>query len=65
MTRLSFLLLLLPVFFAATLPAQTPASGVTLYGKVQDAQTKTALPYLSLVLKAEKDSAFVAGANWC
>lgn len=45
----------------AHLYAQTPGISVTLYGNVQDAQTKTALPYLTLVLKTEKDSAFVAG----
>ncbi|MBC8087889.1 MAG: TonB-dependent receptor [Phycisphaerae bacterium] len=41
--------------------AQVPASGVTLFGKLQDAGTQAALPYLSLQLLAEKDSAFVAG----
>ena len=41
--------------------AQSTTSGVTLSGKVQDAQTKTALPLLSLQLLAEKDSAFVGG----
>ena len=41
--------------------AQTPGSGVTLSGKVLDAEAKAPLPYLSLQLQAEKDSAFVAG----
>ena len=40
--------------------AQTP-SGVTLSGRLQDAESKAPLPYLSLQLVAEKDSAFVAG----
>ncbi len=63
MMNTKFLSLFLPlsVFFATTVLAQTTGSGVTLYGKMQDAQTKTALPYLSLVLKTEKDSAFTAG----
>lgn len=60
MTRFSFLLLLLPACFATTTSAQTPGSGVTLSGKVQDAHTKAALPYLGLLLKTEKDSVFIA-----
>lgn len=53
--------LLLSLCFASTLLAQAPTNGVTLFGKVQDAQTKAALPYLSLQLQTEKDSAFVGG----
>jgi outer membrane receptor protein involved in Fe transport len=41
--------------------AQNPTSGVTLYGKVQDAQTRAPLPFLTLQLQTEKDSTFVAG----
>ncbi|QJR37195.1 TonB-dependent receptor domain-containing protein [Gemmatimonas groenlandica] len=41
--------------------AQSPANGVTLFGKVQDAQTKAALPFLTLQMQTEKDSAFVSG----
>jgi outer membrane receptor protein involved in Fe transport len=52
--------LLLPCV-ASTALAQPSTSGVTLSGKVQDAQTKAALPYLSLQLQTEKDSAFVGG----
>ena len=59
--RSSLLLLLLWLCAPAVTPAQTPASGVTLSGKVQDAQTKAALPYLSIRLQTEKDSAFVGG----
>ena len=47
--------------FTTTLYAQTPANSVTLFGKVQDAQTKAALPLLTLQLRTEKDSAFVGG----
>lgn len=42
--------------------AQNPSGAVTLSGKVQDAQTKAPLAFLSVVMKTEKDSAFVAGA---
>ena len=41
--------------------SQSPAAGVTLFGKVQDAQTKAALPFLTLQLQTERDSAFVGG----
>src|SRR5687767_3411554 len=41
--------------------AQAPAGGVTVSGRVQDAQTRAALPFLTVQLKSEKDSAFVAG----
>ena len=50
---------------ATTRDTVPPDDSLVLRREVQDAQTKTALPYLSLVLKTEKDSAFVAGANWC
>lgn len=58
--------LLVPLLFAAfcttQIIAQTPSgNGITLSGKVQDAQNKTPLAFLSVVLKTEKDSAFVAG----
>jgi outer membrane receptor protein involved in Fe transport len=43
------------------MPAQSPPSGVTLSGRVQDAQTRAALPFLPLQLQTEKDSAFVGG----
>lgn len=69
MTYRSRLSLLLSLSVASTVfafaplsaRAQTPTSGVTLFGKVQDAQTKTPLPYLSVQLQTEKDSAFVEG----
>ncbi|MBC7898107.1 MAG: TonB-dependent receptor [Cytophagaceae bacterium] len=41
--------------------AQASANGVTLSGRIEDAQTRAGLPYLSLQLLLEKDSAFVAG----
>ncbi len=55
---LSFLLVLCS---ASTIHAQTPANGVTLFGKVQDAETRAALPYLTLQLLKEADGAFVGG----
>lgn len=63
---MKILLILFPALLCSalvpdTLYAQASSSGVTVHGNVQDAQTKTALPYLTLVLKTEKDSAFVAG----
>lgn len=59
--------LLVPLLFAAfcttQIIAQTPSgNGITLSGKAQDAQTKEPLAFLSVVLKTEKDSVFVAGA---
>ncbi|HYW30170.1 MAG TPA: TonB-dependent receptor [Gemmatimonas sp.] len=57
----SFALVLLPVAAAQPALAQTPASGVTLSGRVQDAGTKAALSYLSVQLLTERDSVFVTG----
>jgi outer membrane receptor protein involved in Fe transport len=54
-------LLLLSLGLATALPAQSPVGGVTLSGTVQDARTRTGLPFLNLQLLAEQDSAFVAG----
>jgi len=58
--RSCFRLLFLTVFFLLlennTLFAQS--KGVTLSGKIQDAQTKAVLPYVNIVLKTEADSAF-------
>ena len=54
-------IVLLSLCVASTALAQVPTSGVTLFGKVQDAQTRAALPYLSIQLLTEKDSAFVEG----
>lgn len=53
--------LLLSLCAVMPLPAQTPTNGVTLFGKVQDAETKTPLPFLTIQLRTEKDSAFVSG----
>ncbi|MEO5590114.1 MAG: TonB-dependent receptor, partial [Gemmatimonadaceae bacterium] len=62
MTPRSFLLLLLVCMCAPpSMAAQSTTGGVTLSGKVQDAATKAALPYLSLQLQTERDSAFVSG----
>ena len=61
MTVRSFVSLLLSVCVTSTLLAQTPATSVTLFGKVLDAQTKAALPSLTVQLRMEKDNAFVGG----
>jgi outer membrane receptor protein involved in Fe transport len=49
------------VCVASGLLAQAPAGGVTVFGRVQDAQTRAALPFLTVQLKTTQDSAFVAG----
>jgi outer membrane receptor protein involved in Fe transport len=53
--------LLLACGLTPPLRAQASPNGVTLSGKVQDAQTKAALPFLTLQLLTEKDSVFVGG----
>ena len=57
----SVLSLLLPLFAASTIMAQAPITGVTLSGKVVDAESRAALPFLTLQLQTEKDSAFAGG----
>ena len=58
---------LLPLFLialasaASLLAAQGATGSVTLSGRVEDGDSKAPLPYLSLQLVTEKDSAFVAG----
>ena len=47
--------------FASRLQAQSPASGVTVFGKVQDAESREPLAFLTVQLLTEKDSAFVVG----
>ena len=37
---------------ATSASAQAPASGVTLFGKVQDAESKAGLPYLTEIGRA-------------
>jgi outer membrane receptor protein involved in Fe transport len=54
--------LLLSLFDAPAAAAQTPSSGVTLFGKVHDAQSRAVLPYLPVQLQTERDSAVVGGA---
>jgi outer membrane receptor protein involved in Fe transport len=59
LTRLTYLTAL-ALCLASPAVAQ-PSGGVTLSGKVQDAQTKAPLPFLALQLLTGKDSAFVTG----
>ncbi|MEY4957615.1 MAG: hypothetical protein RL409_1872 [Gemmatimonadota bacterium] len=60
-SRLWLVLVLLSVTCVQAALSQSPATGVTLSGKVQDAETKAALPCLTLQLQTERDSAFVGG----
>jgi hypothetical protein len=46
---------------AAPLRGQATVAGATVFGKVQDAQARTSLPFLTVQLLADKDSAFVSG----
>ncbi len=57
-TFASTLLLLL---FTTIATAQSRPNGVTVSGRIQDAQTKAGLPYLTVILQTERDSAFVTG----
>lgn len=54
-----FLSFCLVVFTSTFSKAQT--SGVTLSGLIKNKADKTALPFVNIVLKTEKDSAFVTG----
>ena len=57
----SLLFLLFVCALTPPLRAQASANGITLSGKVQDAQTRAALPFLTLQLLTEKDSVLVGG----
>ncbi len=46
---------------SSRIAAQATSSGVTLSGRVQAAQTKTPLKFLTVQLRTAKDSAFVTG----
>lgn len=61
MIRRSCILLLLTAAISASLAAQSPSSGVSVFGKVQDAQSRAGLPSLTVQLRTEKDSTFVGG----
>ena len=54
-----FLSFFLSLFFAAISYAQT--SSVTISGVIKNKSDKTQLPFVNVVLKTEKDSAFVGG----
>ncbi len=55
-----FMSLLASAILGSTVLAQSPA-GVTVFGKVQDEETKAPLPSLTVQLRSERDSAFVGG----
>ncbi|MEQ1690296.1 MAG: carboxypeptidase regulatory-like domain-containing protein, partial [Gemmatimonas sp.] len=61
MTRAALVSPLLSLCFATQLLAQTPTSGVTVSGRVQAAQTKAPVRFLTVQLRTEKDTAFVTG----
>jgi outer membrane receptor protein involved in Fe transport len=53
------LALLLSLCVASIAGAQVSAAGITLFGKLQDAQAGSPLPYLPVQLRTERDSALV------
>ena len=63
MTPRSFLqlLLLVATLCAAHLPAQAAPLAVTLSGRIIDADSRSAMPFLTLQLRTERDSAFTGG----
>jgi hypothetical protein len=61
MKKAAFVVALLSLCLATTAAAQSVGSGVTVFGKVQSAQTKAPLKFMTLQLRTEKDSAFVTG----
>lgn len=61
MPKLSIVSLVLSLFSASDVEAQSQSGGTTVFGRVQDSQSKTPLPYLTIELRGEKDSIFVAG----
>lgn len=61
MPRLSFVSLLLALGAASGTPVLAQSAGVTVFGRVQDAQSKAPLAFLTVQLLRERDSTFVAG----
>jgi len=59
--RLFLLLLAILVVAPCAAFAQSTATGVTLSGRVQDADSRAPLPYLTVQLLAGRDSAFITG----
>lgn len=58
-TARAFFLLCLATAF--NLSAQSTGRAVTVFGRVQDEGSKAAIPFLTVQLKTERDSVFVAG----
>lgn len=54
-------LLILALYFLSIDSSFAQTSSVTLSGMVKDQSDKSALPFVNVVLKAEKDSTFVSG----
>jgi outer membrane receptor protein involved in Fe transport len=61
MARMAVLMVLLSLGLATRLQAQSSPAGVTVSGKVQAAQTRAPIRFLTVQLRTEKDSAFVTG----
>lgn len=61
MNRTLAVALLSVLLAAAPLTAQSSARTVTVFGRVYDSQTKSALPFLTVRLSTERDSTFVGG----
>jgi len=61
MIRQSCILLLLTSAISLSLRAQSPSTGVSLFGKVQDAQSRAGLASLTVQLRTATDSTFVGG----
>ena len=51
---------LLSLLLWLCVPSTLLGQGVTVFGRIQDAQTRAALPYLPIQLQTERDSALVA-----
>ncbi len=53
---------LLSIFLLIQFVSISQISNVTVSGLVKDITTKAVLPYVSVILKTEKDSSFITGA---
>ena len=53
--------LLVPIFICSFVPSFAQNKLVTISGTVKSKSTKSALPFVNILLKTAKDSAFVTG----
>jgi outer membrane receptor protein involved in Fe transport len=61
MSRFVAVLTVFAVMQGSLVGAQVPSGGVTVFGRVVDARSRTGVPYMTVQLRTERDSAFVAG----